>query len=123
VHAAGDQVLHDLSALLASNVRGNDVVCRYGGEEFIILLPECPLERAVERAEQLRNQVKELRLLQGDKYLGEINVSIGVAASSEHGQSRDQVIKAADSALYQAKNTGRDRVCVASASCREPLIS
>ena len=78
-HAAGDLVLRELSATLASNVRGNDVVCRYGGEEFILLLPECPIEHAIERAEQLRSHVKDIHLTQGDEYPGEINVSIGVA--------------------------------------------
>lgn len=113
-HEAGDAVLHELGQFFLSEMRGSDVVCRYGGEEFIMLLPESNLSDTLRRAEQLREKVKQMRVRFLNNGLPEINLSLGVSCFPEHGQNREDLIRAADDALYRAKSEGRDRVCCAS---------
>ncbi len=112
-HAAGDALLEALGALLRAHVRGSDVVCRYGGEEFLLVLPDASGAIAAQRAEQLRDDVSRMRVAHGDQDLGSVTVSLGVAVFPEHGPTGDAVLKAADAALYRAKDEGRDRVVVA----------
>ncbi|HEY9786407.1 MAG TPA: diguanylate cyclase [Candidatus Obscuribacterales bacterium] len=113
-HDAGDVVLREIARLLARFVRGSDIVCRYGGEEFIAILPDTPLSTAVQRAEQIRLAVKEVRVQIRDSHLRPLNLSLGVSSFPENGSSIDDIIHAADVALYEAKQKGRDRVCAAS---------
>lgn len=112
-HAAGDVVLCELGAFLQKSIRGEDIPCRYGGEEFMLIMPEASLESVLRRAQKLLKGVKEdIRI----KYLGEnldITVSIGVALFPENGSTAEDVFKSADVALYRAKDEGRDRVVVA----------
>ncbi|MEI6181001.1 MAG: GGDEF domain-containing protein [Chloroflexales bacterium] len=105
-HAAGDVVLRELGQFLARQVRRSDVACRYAGDEFLLILPETSRETAKERAEQLRNGVKELPLPVA------ITISIGVAIFPEDGTTSETILKSADTALYQAKRAGRDHVTV-----------
>ena len=109
-HEAGDVLLRTLGELLRRNVRGEDVACRWGGEEFALLLPEASLEATRQRAEELRNVVKELKVPYQDRVLGPITVSLGVAIFPDQGLSGQSVLRAADAALYQSKAAGRDRV-------------
>ncbi|MDO9226354.1 MAG: CHASE domain-containing protein [Pseudomonadota bacterium] len=111
-HEAGDDVLREVGKLLSSQVRETDMACRYGGEEFLLLLPESTLETAAERAEALRLKVHALELTYQQRPLGRITVSLGVAELPEHAETGDALISAADTALYQAKAAGRDRVVV-----------
>ncbi len=111
-HEAGDAVLRDLGGILQRHVRGGDIACRYGGEEFTIVLPEANLEIGRQRAEMLREAVRELRLVHDGKSLGAITMSMGVACFPDHGRRRDQLLQAADAALYEAKDGGRNRVVV-----------
>jgi diguanylate cyclase (GGDEF)-like protein len=111
-HEIGDAVLRDLSEILQRNVRGSDIACRYGGEEFIIVLPEANVEIARQRAETLREAMRELQLVHDGKPLGPVTLSLGVACFPEHGHQREQLLQAADAALYEAKNAGRNRVVV-----------
>lgn len=111
-HEAGDAVLCEVGKLLSSQVRETDMACRYGGEEFLLLLPESPLEVAIERAEILRAKVGELTLTHQGRALGRISLSLGVADLPDHAETGDALITAADTALYQAKAAGRDRVVV-----------
>jgi diguanylate cyclase (GGDEF)-like protein len=113
-HAAGDALLRGLGALLQDGSRREDVACRYGGEEFVLVLPGTSLEDAGHRAEQLRAAVKSLRLRQEDEGPGSVSVSIGVAAYPDHALDTPGLLKAADAALYRAKREGRDRVAIAS---------
>jgi diguanylate cyclase (GGDEF)-like protein len=106
-HLEGDALLRSLSALLAGFVRAGDIACRYGGEEFVLVLPGTALADAGRRAEQLRAQVKGAGLA-----ALKITVSIGVAAGSEQGVTAEALLSSADAALYQAKRAGRDRVQV-----------
>jgi diguanylate cyclase (GGDEF)-like protein/PAS domain S-box-containing protein len=112
-HDAGDVVLQKLGAFLQSYSRGSDVACRYGGEEFVLTLPECSLETACRRAEEMRQAVKNLQVHHGHRTLEAITLSFGVAAFPEHGDKPDAVLNAADSAMYRAKQEGRDRVVAA----------
>lgn len=112
-HAAGDTVLRELGELLRSRIRAEDIPCRFGGEEFVMILPESPLEATRQRAEAIRKEVKRLRADHAGQPLGAITISAGVAAFPEHGVSGDVLMRAADDALYRAKHEGRDRVKLA----------
>jgi diguanylate cyclase (GGDEF)-like protein len=112
-HEAGDFVLQTVSKLLRSQLRGEDVVCRYGGEEFTLILPEASLEATRQRAEQLREAVKAEIPSFRDRSLEAVTLSLGVASFPEHGNTSEALLRKADAALYQAKQQGRDRVVVA----------
>ena len=112
-HKAGDAVLRELAHYLQRYVRGSDIACRYGGEEFILILPEASLSVAQQRAEQIREGARHLNVECGEQPVGEITLSLGVASYPLHGLQSEAVIKAADVALYRAKEQGRDRVIVA----------
>ncbi|HQS37625.1 MAG TPA: diguanylate cyclase, partial [Methylotenera sp.] len=113
-HKTGDLVLQKLSAMLIDSLRQVDIVGRIGGEEFAILLPESKLENAVEVAERLRVQVANTKLALESGQLVRFTVSIGVALLDKPDINLDTLFSSADEALYQAKNTGRNRVCIAS---------
>lgn len=115
-HEGGDAVLRELSALMRSHFRGDDIACRYGGEEFVIVLAEASLDAAYARAEELRREVHNLVAQHRRQPLGSITVSIGLAALPDHGVSPEDLVAAADRALYQAKRDGRDRTVTAHVS-------
>jgi diguanylate cyclase (GGDEF)-like protein/PAS domain S-box-containing protein len=112
-HAAGDALLRAMGALLQRHTRGEDIACRYGGEEFTLVLLEASAEDTRERATLLRQEAARLEVAYGSQALGSITISVGVAVFPEHGESVDALLKAADTALYRAKAAGRDRVMVA----------
>ncbi len=112
-HEAGDSVLKELGQFLQKYVRGSDIACRYGGEEFTLILPEGNLEVTTKRAEQLREGIKHLHLKYRHEALGQITLSLGVASFPEHGMTGQAVIREADAALYRAKREGRDAVRLA----------
>lgn len=112
-HEAGDAALRELGAFLQANLRGGDVACRYGGEEFVFLLPEASLDDTRRRAEQLWQAVKRLPVSYRGQSLGPIILSLGVAAFPKHGETGEALLRAADTALYRAKHEGRARVIVA----------
>lgn len=109
-HLAGDALLRALGEFLQANFRGEDVVCRYGGEEFVLILPEAPIAATARRAEALREQTKVLHVPFRGELLGGVTLSLGVAEFPTHGTNAEALLRAADAALYQAKSTGRDRV-------------
>ncbi|RKZ44573.1 MAG: diguanylate cyclase [Candidatus Parabeggiatoa sp. nov. 3] len=112
-HAAGDVVLQKLGQFLNDYIRKGDIACRYGGEEFTLILPGAALEVVEKRAEVIKNNVKKLIVKHDNQNLGIITLSIGVACFPEHGPQFKEVLRAADTALYTAKRQGRDRVVVA----------
>ncbi|MBE9176273.1 diguanylate cyclase [Synechocystis salina LEGE 06155] len=112
-HAAGDYVLQRVGDLLQNRVRQMDLVCRYGGEEMLILLPECELRQAGEIAESIRSQLSTMPLSYEDTDLGQVTVSVGVACYPHHGATGGETIRTADQCLYQAKQNGRNRVVLA----------
>jgi diguanylate cyclase (GGDEF)-like protein/PAS domain S-box-containing protein len=109
-HEAGDLVLREIGAVLDQSVRDGDVACRFGGEEFAIVMPDAPFEIALLRAEQLRMRVKAIAIAYRDQALGAVAVSVGVASYRLHGLDGEHVLRSADEALYLAKQAGRDRV-------------
>ncbi len=112
-HEAGDSILQELGQFIQKCVRGSDIACRYGGEEFILILPEGSLDITSKRAEQLREGIKHLHLKYRHQPLGQITLSLGVASFPEHGLTGQDVIREADAALYRAKREGRDAVRLA----------
>lgn len=112
-HDAGDLVLRQVGAFLHAHIRGADIACRYGGEEFILVLPGASLAAAQARADQLRLVTRDLVLQYEGQSLGTFSFSIGVAGYPEHGRIYSALLRAADEALYRAKRAGRDRVVVA----------
>jgi diguanylate cyclase (GGDEF)-like protein len=114
-HAVGDAVLREVGALLTARLRRMDIACRYGGEELIVLLPDCPSTDALARANEVCSAVRGLRE-RADSTLPAVTVSIGVATWPEHGEQIGKVIEAADAALYAAKRAGRDRAVPAEAA-------
>jgi diguanylate cyclase (GGDEF)-like protein/PAS domain S-box-containing protein len=113
-HQAGDDVLKALARLLERHARGSDVVCRYGGEEFVMLLADIPPNLAYQRAEQVRGALEALRVPFGDATI-QVTASFGVANFPEDGDTQDALIHAADTAMYSAKMAGRNRVMLATA--------
>lgn len=115
-HDIGDAVLHELGQFLKHSIRGSDFACRYGGEEFMLILPDSSLEIAVKRAENIREGVKHISILKDGKPIPNITISIGVSIFPIQGADQASIIEAADKALYQAKEGGRDRVCIANSN-------
>jgi diguanylate cyclase (GGDEF)-like protein len=114
-HEAGDLVLRELAELLKNAIRASDIACRFGGEEFMLVLPEASLEGAREKAEAVRASVRKLDLKFQGKPIGRITASLGVALYPAHAEDADALMRVADEALYHAKGGGRDRVVVADA--------
>jgi diguanylate cyclase (GGDEF)-like protein len=110
-HLLGDEVLRQVSSLFHQQLRKIDVVCRYGGEEFAILLTQITTQQALAIAEKLRRMVENFQFPGVPRT---ITISAGVAAFPTHGKTRDEMIRAADCGLYAAKQAGRNRVCLAS---------
>jgi len=115
-HDAGDALLRETGHVLGSTVRAEDIVCRFGGEEFVLILPDVTPVIAVARAESLRQAIRSLNITHGGQTLGRVTLSIGVALFPEHGRESASVVKSADKALFLAKSTGRDRVVLSDAS-------
>jgi diguanylate cyclase (GGDEF)-like protein len=112
-HEAGDSLLESLGKFLERQVRQEDIPCRYGGEEFVLILPEASLDVTQKRAEEIRQGVSQLQVSHRGKVLEMITLSLGVAIFPEHGANEDDLLRAADNAMYQAKAAGRNRVMVA----------
>ena len=108
-HQAGDEVLRVMGKLLLENARTEDIVCRYGGEEFLLVLPKMPLDVGLGRAAQLLKIFQEMTVSYGEMRI-RTTVSIGVATTPQHADSAEALLKCADKALYQAKARGRNRV-------------
>jgi diguanylate cyclase (GGDEF)-like protein len=115
-HDAGDAVLREVGAVLRSFFRGEDVACRYGGEEFALVLTDTAAEGALVRASQLREQVRQLSLSFRRQALGPVTISVGIATLPLHASTADALLRVADKALYRAKHEGRDRVVLADTS-------
>jgi diguanylate cyclase (GGDEF)-like protein len=110
-HQAGDEVLKQLAALLTEQARAADVPCRFGGEEFLLLLPGMPQDVALERAEQWRRTFEATTFVFGEFRI-HVTLSFGIATYPGHGTSAAALIRCADRALYRAKKEGRNRVVV-----------
>jgi diguanylate cyclase (GGDEF)-like protein len=112
-HQAGDEALRRVGTALAASVRASDVACRYGGEEFLVFLPDCNLAEATAKAETIRATVAGTSMSMGERVIPSVTISIGLAMFPAHAATRGQIIQNADAALYRAKAAGRNRVEVA----------
>ncbi len=115
-HEAGDILLQKLAGLLESSFREVDVVCRYGGEEFVLMLPGASLDYARRRTEEMQESLRSMTVQYRGRTLRALTISAGLATLPDHGLTGEELLKAADTALYRAKNEGRDRLVIA-----EPL--
>jgi diguanylate cyclase (GGDEF)-like protein len=121
-HDAGDMVLQSLADLFRTFFRATDICCRYGGEEFAIILPESSAQDAAVRANGLRSEVKSLRLQYKRQTLGPLSLSAGVAAFPEHASASNELLEIADQCLYESKAGGRDVVTVAPPNTRDRVV-
>lgn len=115
-HLAGDLALRSLAVLLQGFRRGSDVACRYGGEEFVLIMPGATAAQAAARLEPLRCRLAETGIHHEARLLEPVTASIGVAALPHDGAHAAALLDAADRAMYRAKRSGRNRICVAVAS-------
>ena len=114
-HTAADAVLREWSELLKAKFRGSDIVCRFGGEEFVVILPDIFLEDARQRLEQLRMDLSRMVVHEEGQSIQAVTVSMGIAVFPTHGRDGRSLLQAADHALYRAKEGGRDRIEIAPA--------
>jgi diguanylate cyclase (GGDEF)-like protein len=114
-HSAGDAVLAHVGRTLAALIRAEDLACRYGGEEFTIVMPEAGASSARERAEAIRRAVSETTIVHNGRTLGPVTLSIGIASYPRDGVTPELLFEVGDASLYQAKAEGRDRVAHATA--------
>lgn len=112
-HNAGDYVLKKIADTMRSNLRRSDFPCRYGGDEFTLLLPNTTLDDGAYRAEELRKAIEALALSFNNQALGQVTVRLGVAAYPKHGETGEAVLKVADDASYRARAIGKNCVVVA----------
>lgn len=113
-HAAGDEVLKSLASLMKKASRESDLICRYGGEEFVAIMPNMSAMQAQERVETWRKQLEETTVSYGESKI-RITMSAGIAVYPEHGKQGEELISRADEMLYQSKQDGRNRISVAAA--------
>lgn len=111
-HAAGDAVLRAVGGYLLTVARGEDIVCRYGGEEFVLVMAQTPHGTVWDRAGQLRAGVQGLVIEYDGRRVGPVTVSVGVGMFPDHGESGEAVLQVADAAMYRAKQSGRNCVVV-----------
>jgi diguanylate cyclase (GGDEF)-like protein len=104
-HSAGDLILREVAKVLSSGVRQSDIVCRYGGDEILLILPECSLDEATRRAQALRSKIAEAQYQFQSMTLGKVSLSFGTAALPGNGVSSEDLLKAADDALYRQKRS------------------
>lgn len=113
-HVAGDAILKSVGQCLVSVSRGEDIVARYGGDEFALMMANTSKDTAWQRAELIRQRVRSLEVGQNGSELGPVTLSVGIAILPDHGDSAETVLRAADEALLRSKQAGRNRVIVSS---------
>jgi diguanylate cyclase (GGDEF)-like protein len=119
-HGAGDTVLKAIAAIFQFTIRSEDFACRYGGEEFTVILPDITSEAALQRVEAIRKAVENLRVPLEDNVFSDFTVSIGVALYPEDGEAAEMLLRRADLALYRAKRLGRNQVSFFEA--KDPVV-
>ncbi len=110
-HGPGDLLLSEFGRILREHLRGSDISCRYGGDEFVLVMPDSSLADAQERMEQIRVFIKELPKNNfGEQIVDMVTLSAGIAFMPDHGTTHHELLRAADEAMYAAKQAGRDRI-------------
>lgn len=110
--AAGDSVLRGFGRVLRDHLRKSDISCRYGGDEFVLVLSDSSIADTQERLEQIRMVLKEFQIQYGERTLRMVTLSAGIAQTPEHGMTAAELLQAADEAMYAAKQAGGDRIVV-----------
>ncbi|MBV5298214.1 MAG: diguanylate cyclase [Rhodoferax sp.] len=110
-HAAGDEVLKALAKLLKNGTRESDMICRYGGEEFVVIMPNMSANLALERVESWRSELQGTTVRYGD-FTIQVTLSAGIADYPAHGDTPEMLLSRADEALYRSKHQGRNRISV-----------
>ena len=108
-HQIGDQFLIAISKVIASHARTSDIACRYGGEEFLLVMPGANMRTAIKRAEEIRKECADIKIVSGEKNL-KVTLSLGVATYPKHGKTAEEIVIKADKAMYKAKRAGRNCV-------------
>lgn len=119
-HEAGDAALREIGGFLLRSVRKEDIACRYGGEEFLVILPDTPPEKGVERAASLCSGIRRMQMTHKGQALEPLTISVGVASFPECGSTPEELLVSADEALFASKKHGRDRVTAASPAQPHP---
>lgn len=109
-HVLGDKALAKVSQHLMKSIRSSDVACRYGGDEFCLIMPDCTLEEGIRRAEALREEIEKIPFDKREEGIKGVTLSFGVSALPENGMTRETLLGIADGALYSAKRAGKNRV-------------
>jgi len=120
-HAPGDALLRRFGRVLREHLRKSDISCRYGGDEFVLVMPDSSIADTQERMEQIRRFLKGLQIHHGEQVLGMITLSAGIAQTPEHGATASELLRAADEAMYTAKQSGGDRVVIYQIATPPPL--
>ncbi len=113
-HEAGDLVLTEVATLLKTSIRGSDMVCRFGGEEFVFVLTDATRANSLRRCEDIQTAIRRLEPTYRGRALGHPTASFGIALFPDHASDADSLINASDAALYEAKRAGRDCVITSS---------
>lgn len=111
-HGAGDSLLRKFGRALRERLRQSDISCRYGGDEFVLVLPDSSVTDTQERIEQIRTHVRDLQIRHGEQMAGTITLSAGIAQAPGHGATVAELLRAADQAMYTAKQSGGDRIVI-----------
>jgi diguanylate cyclase (GGDEF)-like protein len=111
-HGAGDALLREFGGVLRERLRKSDIPCRYGGDEFLLVMPDSSIADTQGRLEQIRIFMRELKINYGEQTLGMVTLSAGIAQTPEHGTTTAALLQASDKALYSAKQAGGDRIVV-----------
>ena len=119
-HDAGDEVLRNVAHVLKRHTRVEDVACRYGGEEFLVVLPACPVDDAYAKAEAIREAIAQLHVFSRGIALPRVTASLGIACYPEDGERMEDLIAEADAALYRAKSSGRN--CIAASNAPGDIV-
>jgi diguanylate cyclase (GGDEF)-like protein/PAS domain S-box-containing protein len=112
-HAAGDMLISQVGRVFKQGIRASDIACRFGGEEFVLILIESSLEDTQRRADEIREAVKKIEIVFQGQFLSSVTVSMGIATYPQNASAIDDLLRIADTALYKAKQTGRDKVVIA----------
>jgi diguanylate cyclase (GGDEF)-like protein/PAS domain S-box-containing protein len=111
-HSPGDSLLREFGRILRERLRKSDISCRYGGDEFVLVLPDSSIADTQERVEQIRLFIKDFQIQYGGQRVGMITLSAGIAQAPEHGTTESELLRAADQAMYTAKQAGGNRIVI-----------
>ena len=111
-HGTGDSILREIGRVLREHLRKSDIACRYGGDEFVLVMPDSSIANTQERVEQILKYIKALQIRFGEQVLDKMTLSAGITQTREHGTTIHELLRRADEAMYAAKQAGGDRIVI-----------